>query len=73
MNFKFGKPSFSSNRPDARRFKGFPTKILTVGEKPNSVKRDTPVKRLTDAEWQLRRDEGLCFKCDEKFVVGHQC
>ncbi|GAB2288305.1 hypothetical protein Dimus_037987 [Dionaea muscipula] len=32
-----------------------------------------PVKRLTPEEMQLRRDKGLCFNCDEKFVPGHRC
>ena len=27
--------------------------------------------RLTDAEFQVRRDKGLCFHCDEKFSPGH--
>ena len=29
--------------------------------------------RLTDAEFQVRRDKGLCFHCNEKFSPGHKC
>ncbi|KAJ4795897.1 polyprotein [Rhynchospora pubera] len=32
-----------------------------------------PVKRLTVDEMQQRRQAGLCFNCDEKFVRGHKC
>jgi hypothetical protein len=34
----------------------------------------TPViKRLTPAELQARRDAGLCYNCDDKYVKGHRC
>ena len=29
--------------------------------------------RLTDAEFQARKDKGLCFHCDENFSPGHKC
>ena len=29
--------------------------------------------RLTDAEFQARKDKGLCFHCDERFASGHKC
>ncbi|KAI6673757.1 hypothetical protein NL676_001663 [Syzygium grande] len=32
-----------------------------------------PVKHLSAEEMQVRRDKGLCFNCDEKFVRGHRC
>lgn len=31
------------------------------------------VKRLTDRELQEKRAKGLCFRCDERWGVGHQC
>lgn len=37
-------------------------KILTTG-----------IKRLPWDELQKRREKGLCFNCDEKFVTGHRC
>ena len=32
-----------------------------------------PVKRLSVEELALRRDKGLCYHCDEKWVLGHRC
>lgn len=31
------------------------------------------MKRMTDAEYKEKRDKGLCFRCDEKFSIGHRC
>ncbi|TYK28909.1 ty3-gypsy retrotransposon protein [Cucumis melo var. makuwa] len=35
--------------------------------------RKGPSKRLTDAEFQAKREKRLCFKCEEKYHVGHRC
>ncbi|KAJ4809119.1 polyprotein [Rhynchospora pubera] len=32
-----------------------------------------PIKRLSTEEMQLRRQQGLCFNCDDKFAPGHRC
>lgn len=32
-----------------------------------------PMKVLTAAEMSVRREKGLCFNFDEKFVSGHKC
>jgi hypothetical protein len=32
-----------------------------------------PFKRLTPAEMAAKREKGLCFNCDEKFLRGHRC
>jgi hypothetical protein len=32
-----------------------------------------PIKRLTPAQMQERREKGLCYNCDEKFQSGHRC
>ncbi|XP_043725460.1 uncharacterized protein LOC122672017 [Telopea speciosissima] len=37
----------------------------------NSVR--LPIRRLTPAEMQSRRERGLCYNCDERFVAGHRC
>ncbi|KAK2387384.1 hypothetical protein QL285_061173 [Trifolium repens] len=39
---------------------------------PNQT-RTIPIKRLTPAELQARRDCGLCYNCDERFQPGHRC
>ncbi|KAL4564274.1 hypothetical protein LXL04_028334 [Taraxacum kok-saghyz] len=31
------------------------------------------IRRLSDKEWQFKREKGLCFKCDEKWNIGHRC
>lgn len=28
---------------------------------------------MSEAEYQARRDKGLCFRCEEKFFKGHRC
>lgn len=30
-------------------------------------------RRLTDAELQAKRAKGLCYRCDEKYSIGHRC
>lgn len=30
------------------------------------------MKRMSDSEWQGRREKGLCFRYDEKYTLGHQ-
>ncbi|KAL0419018.1 UNVERIFIED_CONTAM: Retrovirus-related Pol polyprotein from transposon [Sesamum radiatum] len=32
-----------------------------------------PARRLTPAEMQAHRAQGLCFNCDDKFSPGHKC
>jgi hypothetical protein len=32
-----------------------------------------PFKRLTTTEMRMRRSQGLCFNCGEKFSSGHRC
>lgn len=31
------------------------------------------IKRLTPKELQHKRERGLCFRCDEKWMAGHRC
>lgn len=32
-----------------------------------------PFKRLSRAEYNSRREKGLCFNCNEKYSFGHKC
>jgi hypothetical protein len=53
-----------SNRPFTR----------SVGvSSPFKTQSASPMKRLTWSEMQQRRAQGLCFNCDERFVLGHKC
>lgn len=38
-----------------------------------SNKSTTEVKRLTEKELQEKRSKGLCFRCDDKWSIGHRC
>nr|XP_027099356.1 uncharacterized protein LOC113718666 [Coffea arabica] len=40
---------------------------------PKNSDRSPEFKRLSPQELQFRRSNGLCFRCGEKFGVGHQC
>lgn len=40
---------------------------------PSHNRLPLPIKRLTPAELQERREKGLCFNCNEKFGPGHRC
>ncbi|KAL8135171.1 hypothetical protein AgCh_010001 [Apium graveolens] len=31
------------------------------------------IRRLSEKELQYKREKGLCFRCDDKWVVGHKC
>lgn len=32
-----------------------------------------PIKKLTQREMEARKEKGLCFNCDEKYIRGHRC
>ncbi|XP_043724096.1 uncharacterized protein LOC122671070 [Telopea speciosissima] len=41
---------------------------------PSSTASKTlPVRKLSPAEIKARRDKGLCYYCDDKFMPGHKC
>ena len=46
---------------------------MAVGERPVVHNRKPPSKRLSKSKWQARKAKGLCFKCNEKFTISHQC
>ncbi|XP_039133322.1 uncharacterized protein LOC120270395 [Dioscorea cayenensis subsp. rotundata] len=46
-----------------------PSLLVAAGPRPPSL----PIKRLTPFEMATRREKGLCFNCDAKFVPGHKC
>ena len=52
---------------------GFHTRTMSVGERPSVQRKDYQSKTLTKSEWKDHRAKGLCFKCDEKFTIAHQC
>jgi hypothetical protein len=48
-----------------------PTQPLPQPSTPQ--KTATPIKRLSPQELQARREKGLCYNCDDKYVQGHRC
>ena len=34
---------------------------------------EAPYRRLTEDELQDKREKGICYRCDERFFVGHRC
>ncbi|XP_031737566.1 uncharacterized protein LOC116402457 [Cucumis sativus] len=52
----------------------FPIRTITLrGSPAKEIKKEGPSRRLSDAEFQAKREKGLCFKCDEKYYSGHKC
>ncbi|KAI0523267.1 hypothetical protein KFK09_005661 [Dendrobium nobile] len=45
----------------------------TTREKPVGGWSGKNFKRLTEKEMQEKRAKGLCFRCDEKYMLGHRC
>lgn len=45
--------------------------LLPSASRPHAA--TIPFKRLTPSELALRREQGLCFNCDEKYSRGHEC
>ncbi|XP_026383595.1 uncharacterized protein LOC113279101 [Papaver somniferum] len=57
------KPSFSPDKP-----------IITHPLTPTKPEPTLPpIKRLTPAQMQARRDKGLCYNCDVFYKPGHRC
>lgn len=47
----------------------------SVGSLTNAINNKSGVafKKLSDKDMARKRERGLCFKCDEKFGLNHQC
>ncbi|GFS38385.1 hypothetical protein Acr_00g0057160 [Actinidia rufa] len=41
--------------------------------KPSNTTSSAPFKRITGQEARARREKGLCYYCDEKYIPGHCC
>ncbi|XP_058742588.1 uncharacterized protein LOC131615102 [Vicia villosa] len=70
----FQKPS--PTPPTTQNFKPHPSSAqpnLTTQKSPNQQQPKFPIRKLTQAQLQERRAQGLCFNCDEKFITGHRC
>ncbi|WVZ24535.1 hypothetical protein V8G54_003079 [Vigna mungo] len=62
----FARPSPPSPQPQIPAPKPLPPLLPTPPTK-------LPIKRLTEAEMQARRDKNLCYNCDERYTRRHRC
>ncbi|TYK28503.1 Ty3/gypsy retrotransposon protein [Cucumis melo var. makuwa] len=52
----------------------FPIRTITLrSSAPNENRREGTDKRLSDAEFQARKEKGLCFRCNEEYSADHKC
>ncbi|KAA0053433.1 ty3-gypsy retrotransposon protein [Cucumis melo var. makuwa] len=52
----------------------FPMRTITLRSSNNTeIRKDTNSRRLPDAEFQARKEKGLCFRCNEKYSADHKC
>ncbi|VYS48169.1 unnamed protein product [Arabidopsis thaliana] len=71
VNSSFSKITYCQEKQTTpSRFSG--DKTLNTATKAGETRR-APYRRLTDVEANERRSKGLCFRCDERFHVGHKC
>jgi len=67
---KPGNTNSNSTIPPRSSFR--PTVTASPQKTPTTPK-PFPIKRLSLAELQARREQNLCYNCDEKYVFGHKC
>ena len=64
----------SSPRPVPSSAMKFNPPLGKDGRGPSLVhNRDPQQRRMTVDEYRLKREKGLCFRCDEKYSAGHVC
>ncbi|KAL0536628.1 hypothetical protein IC582_025586 [Cucumis melo] len=52
----------------------FPMRTITLRSSNNAeVRKDTNSRRLPDAEFQARKEKGICFRCNGKYSTDHKC
>nr|TKS04638.1 hypothetical protein D5086_0000141070 [Populus alba] len=52
-----------------------PNTLALLGPVPvqRTAQPATPIRHITGQEAKERREKGLCFYCDERYVPGHRC
>ncbi|CAA0834125.1 Unknown protein, partial [Striga hermonthica] len=67
----------SEGRTDVRRASvavdDTPPRVEVKPAFGEGMRTTSSVRRLTDGEMQRRRENGLCYTCNEKFTPGHKC
>ncbi|CAM8905618.1 unnamed protein product [Rhodiola kirilowii] len=71
-----GLAKLIESRLEAPRFNLRPAphrSLATSNTTPSTSPNRLPIRRLTAAEMTERRERGLCYNCDERWVSGHRC
>lgn len=81
--YSFSKSAYQPSNASTAWFsqKGSPTQSSTGSISPRSYAQSSQstarsggeVRRLSDAELQSKREKGMCYRCDDKWSVGHKC
>lgn len=73
----WGEASRSDNSHGFSRVPPLPPLLPTPSSTllPSAQKQKLPasIRRLSPSEMAARRENGLCYNCDEKFSIGHKC
>lgn len=66
------KPEYGPRKEPVRPYEAHPMRTITLASSSNvAPRREGGTRRMTDAEFQARRDKDLCFKCEERYTIGH--
>lgn len=50
-----------------------PSTTTTKGYDSFAIEKPVQMRRLSNMELQSKRAKGECFRCDEKWLIGHKC
>ena len=69
-----GKKTTNNTTGETKGNTAFPIITITLRSPAQGEnRREGTYKRLSDAEFQIRKKKGLCFRCNEKYSVDHKC
>lgn len=79
-NFSSGLSNYSSNRSQttysspAKTNRSYAASTMTTCSSPMPVAWPVgEIRRLSEKELQAKREKGLCYRCDDKWMIGHRC
>lgn len=50
-----------------------PVRTITLTSNQPTNKKEVPYRHLSDTKLKARKEQGLYFRCDENYFVGHKC
>ena len=69
----FPPSSYSTNLPTSSQNQITPHPQNRTFTPTNLNQKSGEIRRLTEREVQQKREKGLCFRCDDKWSIGHRC